>query len=297
MSQGSNHSSPDKSFELVLPKSSSITRRVTSRGSTIDPPDCMRNPQVGESGTSAFHASLLDAMPRLPSARGEVKEHSWGSLFSDAYLDWIFLLLLIVVDVGLSLLPTFERYISKDMLEGITYPLKGNSVPTPAVPVLGFVIPLAMLIAFWLFQRDKADFHQAVLSFLYTMAITIAVTTGFKAGVGRPRPDFFIRCFPDGIGKYAADGNVLCNGIPSTVEEGRKSFPSGHTSWSFAGLTFVALYIAGKLGAFNYKGQLHKVVVVGLPLAGATAVAVTRVDDYWHHTTDVLAGAFIGKGT
>jgi membrane-associated phospholipid phosphatase len=42
-----------------------------------------------------------------------------------------------------------------------------------------------------------------------------------------------------------------CSGLPASIAEGRKSFPSGHSSFAFVTWGFVFLYLSGKLGTFR----------------------------------------------
>ncbi|XP_075506049.1 putative lipid phosphate phosphatase 3, chloroplastic isoform X2 [Primulina tabacum] len=93
---------------------------------------------------------------------------------------------------------------------------------------------------------------------------------------------------------YDRWGDVICHGKESDIKEGHKSFPSGHTSWSFAGLGFLSLYLAGKIKCFDRKGHVAKLCIVFLPLLAASLVGVSRVDDYWHHWQDVFVGGLLG---
>lgn len=54
------------------------------------------------------------------------------------------------------------------------------------------------------------------------------------------------------------------------------------------------MYMAGKLSIFDRKGHSWKVFPIVVTILGATLVGVTRIDDYWHHWTDVCTGASIG---
>lgn len=89
-------------------------------------------------------------------------------------------------------------------------------------------------------------------------------------------------------------GDVNCHGDPKVVKEGCKSFPSGHTSWSFAGLAFLSWYLCGKVKAFDRRGHAAKLCIVLLPLLFAALVGISRIDDYWHHWTYVFTGSIIG---
>lgn len=207
--------------------------------------------------------------------------------------DWLIFLLLIAIDIGLNVIEPFHRFVGD--LTDISYPMKDNTIPTWSVPLYAVLLPIIIFVAFYFKRKDVYDLHHAILGILYAVLITGVFTDAIKNGVGRPRPDFRWRCFKDG--KPVIDntiGNVVCNGLKSDIKEGHKSFPSGHASWSFAGLGFLSWYLAGKIRAFDRRGHVAKLCIVFAPLLAACLVAVSRVDDYRHHWQDVFAGGILG---
>lgn len=86
---------------------------------------------------------------------------------------------------------------------------------------------------------------------------------------------------------------------------GRRSFPSGHTSFSFAGATLCALYSYYWLGKVSSKsinafgpikipGYSMRIAALFIWLVPAIYVAISRTQDYRHFPTDVIGGALIG---
>ncbi|XP_072964578.1 lipid phosphate phosphatase 2-like isoform X1 [Typha angustifolia] len=240
---------------------------------TISPRDNMREIQLG-SHTVQSHGVKL------------TKKHMH---------DWIILVFLVLMVVCLHVAHPFYRFVGKEMMTDLKYPLKNNTVPAWAVPIISLLLPVLIFIAFYFRRRDVYDLHHAVLGLLFSVLITGVITGAIKDTVGRPRPDFYWRCFPDGKELYdRVTGNVICHGERSSIKEGHKSFPSGHTSWSFAGLSFLALYLSGKIKAFDRGGHVAKLCIVFLPLLVASLIGISRVDDYRHHWEDVFAGGLLG---
>lgn len=108
---------------------------------------------------------------------------------------------------------------------------------------------------------------------------------------GRLRPDFLARCQPEKL----ENGQVICKQIhKAIVNEGRRSFPSGHASSAFASLGFVSLFLIGQLRVFNGSGYVWKMGLSLSPVIFAFIVAFSRIIDYRHHVTDVLVGIILG---
>jgi diacylglycerol diphosphate phosphatase/phosphatidate phosphatase len=90
-------------------------------------------------------------------------------------------------------------------------------------------------------------------------------------------------------------GNAVCTQTRKAfLEEGRRSFPSGHASTSFAGLGFAALFLAGQLHIFDGAAWAWKLTLSFCPIVLAAFVAITRVLDFRHHCIDVIVGAALG---
>ena len=111
----------------------------------------------------------------------------------------------------------------------------------------------------------------------------------------RPRPNFAARCWPDGV-VSGVPGVPVCSGSARAVREGRKSFPSGHTSLATAGLGYLSFFLLANVRprADTGSGAVWRTVAALSPLFLATWIGVSRIRDYWHHWSDVATGAALG---
>ena len=94
------------------------------------------------------------------------------------------------------------------------------------------------------------------------MILAFFFTQGLKNLFGKPRPDLLARCDPDiknvaahAISNYAASFSKEWVLVSSSIcrqkdiallDDGFRSFPSGHSSTSWAGLLYLALYLSSK---------------------------------------------------
>jgi len=78
------------------------------------------------------------------------------------------------------------------------------------------------------------------------------------------------------------------------LHDGWRSFPSGHSSFAFSGLGYLALFLAGQCHVFRPRTDLARVLLALAPLLGAALIAISRCEDYRHDVYDVTTGSLLG---
>ncbi|KAH6918960.1 phosphatidic acid phosphatase type 2 domain-containing protein 1A [Coprinopsis sp. MPI-PUGE-AT-0042] len=213
--------------------------------------------------------------------------------------DWVVTLLIAGAFYALDKVNGYRREFSLTDTS-LRYPhAEHERVPNGPLYFIVFGIPIILQpIINFLTVRSWWDLHNSSLGLILGLALTGATTQFIKVTVGRPRPDIISRCMPSAGAldpEFGLFNWTMCTQPDDSVlNEGFRSFPSGHSSMSFAGLGFLAFYLAGKLHLFDERGHAGKAWVSIFPFFGAAMVAISRTMDYRHHWHDVIVGSFLG---
>ncbi|KKY38688.1 putative diacylglycerol pyrophosphate phosphatase 1 [Diaporthe ampelina] len=201
-------------------------------------------------------------------------------------------------------------------------------VPVTLNVVYAAAVPLALIVlANSLAGASRHKHHVAILGLAIALILTSFLTDTVKNTVGRPRPDLVARCKPaPGTPENKLVGVDVCTETRHHVlHDGWRSFPSGHSSFSFAGLGYLSLFLAGQVRLFVVgggggrkdgsagqglngragandgegravyaRGDLGRALLCLGPLLGAAMIAISRCQDYRHDVYDVCTGALLG---
>ncbi|KAF2200051.1 PAP2-domain-containing protein [Delitschia confertaspora ATCC 74209] len=193
--------------------------------------------------------------------------------------DWIVIAGIAAVGAGWNNITPFHRPFSLLDLS-ISYPYeKHETIPTWLLVVVSLVIPAAIIFlvcllfvpgptasrgtpksAIW--RRKIWELNAGWMGLALSLATAFMLTQGSKLLFGKPRPDFLSRCQPNpnAIRRYdvstmgiefdplwvLATSKVCQQRDMDILQDGFKSFPSGHSSFSWAGLLYLTLFLSSK---------------------------------------------------
>jgi membrane-associated phospholipid phosphatase len=176
-----------------------------------------------------------------------------------------------------------------------------------------------------------------------SLASALFITEGLKDAAGRPRPHLLAVCDPDtspeSIARWKVGGlggNSVDTAVPivvtwqicrtagtSALHNAFASWPSGHSSSSWAGCLYLTLFICAKFGVQipflpinsadrqyistfdedkksapprNHAAAppVYLLLIAAVPVGAAAYVSVSRWFDYRHHPFDIISGSVIG---
>lgn len=133
-----------------------------------------------------------------------------------------------------------DSYIDRDFTEQQT-------VPTWFLIVICVVLPYLIILIYSFRFGHVHDVHAGTCAFLFAFGCNEIITNSVKLYCGYWRPNFYNYCGLDEDTMSCEDEGNLSNS--------RKSFPSGHASSSFCGMTLFTLFFLGKIGL--YRSYLH----------------------------------------
>ena len=154
-------------------------------------------------------------------------------------------------------------------------------------------------------RTQRHHLRASVCALFTSVGFSEGVTCTLKLFVSRHRPNFYALCGFDVATK-------TCMAMPlRRVHEAALSFPSGHSSLTFCGMTLIMYFLHGRLSLVTPASTIsvrklgisiqvwpHKsllgVLACVVPLSYAFFVAASRIRDKWHHPSDVIAGTMLG---
>ncbi|XP_033993435.1 phospholipid phosphatase 3-like isoform X2 [Trematomus bernacchii] len=232
------------------------------------------------------------------------KDHSRRKLLVGVDLFCLFLVVLVGAFLHKSPFPPYRRgFFCNDNSIGLTY--KSSTVSTTVLTAVGVTVPVASIIIgesyriYFLNEGSKSFVGNPYISALYKQvgvfifgcAISQSFTDIAKVSVGRMRPHFLDVCKPDFTNINCSLGYItdyVCQGPENKVQEARKSFFSGHASFSMYTMLYLVFYLQSR---FSWHGaRLLRPLTQFTLIMMSFYTGLSRVSDHKHHPTDVLAG-------
>ncbi|KAL2137085.1 hypothetical protein VTI74DRAFT_9691 [Chaetomium olivicolor] len=233
------------------------------------------------SSTPTFEAR--DTMDNMDLAGGNVRRKgkvSWVLALSYVF-DWVVLVAFGVIGYVLGKITPNKRPFSLDD-RNIAFPYTiHETVPVWLATVIAVLGPIVIILVVCLvlvpgatvpsgtpksliWKRKLWELHMGLLGLGLSIIASWFITNAMKNLFGKPRPDLLSRCQPDleNLSRYIIGGlkdlktatasgqlvspNICKNPDKGVLDDGFRSYPSGHSSSAAAGLIYLSLFIASK---------------------------------------------------
>ena len=199
-------------------------------------------------------------------------------LLASYALDWVVIFLIAGIGGVFNYVEPYKRPFSLLDLS-ISFPLIPELVPISRIilicglaPAVIILIIVAAFVPGPAFCRTSTrsqiirlkiwEFEKGWAGFCLSLAVAFLVTQGMKNLFGKPRPNLLARCKPDlsaiaahVVGGYGQDlsarWTLVDSGICTStnmrvLNDGFRSFPSGHSSFSWAAMLYLSLFVCSK---------------------------------------------------
>jgi membrane-associated phospholipid phosphatase len=182
------------------------------------------------------------------------------------------------IGAGINYVEPFKRPFSLLDLS-ISYPVVEEQIPIGLLAVIALVIPAVIIFLIvavlvpgprttrglsrkTMITRKLWEWEKGWAGLALALVVSFFITQGMKNLFGKPRPSCIARCQPDlnNVQQYVVGGygqnldprwtlvsaDICKNPNAHLVNDAFKSFPSGHASFSWAGLLYLFFFICSK---------------------------------------------------
>lgn len=201
---------------------------------------------------------------------------------------------LIILTVTL-LVPDYKLLSIKPVATDL--PFKEELISFPVITAVILALPLMAIFPFYRAstRKDKTKRNLYLLGFYCAICLTLGISEMLKFTIEKKRPDYDARLSNEKTKESSKESSKESTSSkpgknPHVIRDATKSFPSGHTSGSFALVLPFTYYIRRE----NLKySQVKTAAAFMLLNILATLVGVSRIHDNKHELVDVGFGVIV----
>jgi phosphatidate phosphatase len=208
--------------------------------------------------------------------------------------------------------PFHRGYFCEDT--SIKYPyVEQQTVPAYLSLVIWIILCIFHFSIAFMTRKSWKMLLDAVYKLVLGFSLCLLITDVSKFSLGRLRPHFLTLCNPDLEDvcyqvedaynedddsdyyyqevhhmKYVVE-NDTCTGNTDLLRDARLSFISGHSSISFYIATFLIFFMKSYINPWILRTLLQFAHFIL-----ALWISITRINDYMHHSEDVIMGSILG---